>query len=174
MLPHYGNTHTTTSLTGAQSTCFRHEARQLIAQACNARVTGRAADDVVLFCGAGATGAVATLVRALELHRPWPRLLPERAYGEEDDAADAAADDDDGAADDATRADADAEEEEEEEEDDDERAAAAADVLRPIVFVGPFEHHSNLLPWRESCARVVPIALDAATGRADLADLEVH
>jgi hypothetical protein len=29
VLPLYGNTHTTTSITGLQSTCFRHEARQV-------------------------------------------------------------------------------------------------------------------------------------------------
>ncbi len=28
---------------------------------------------------------------------------------------------------------------------------------RPVVFVGPFEHHSNELPWRESIAHVVTI-----------------
>ena len=28
---------------------------------------------------------------------------------------------------------------------------------RPAVFVGPFEHHSNELPWRESIADVVRI-----------------
>jgi selenocysteine lyase/cysteine desulfurase len=28
---------------------------------------------------------------------------------------------------------------------------------RPVVFVGPFEHHSNLLPWRESSADVVMV-----------------
>lgn len=27
----------------------------------------------------------------------------------------------------------------------------------PVVFVGPYEHHSNLLPWRESKATVVEI-----------------
>ena len=32
---------------------------------------------------------------------------------------------------------------------------------RPVVFVGPHEHHSNLLPWRESCAEVVTIPEDA-------------
>ena len=34
----YGNTHTTTSITGHQSTCFRHESRQIIAQSTNAKV----------------------------------------------------------------------------------------------------------------------------------------
>jgi hypothetical protein len=38
VLPFYANTHTTTSVTGAQSTCFRHEARQMVAEAVNAKV----------------------------------------------------------------------------------------------------------------------------------------
>ncbi len=32
---------------------------------------------------------------------------------------------------------------------------------RPVVFTGPFEHHSNELPWRESIADVVTIPEDA-------------
>jgi selenocysteine lyase/cysteine desulfurase len=32
---------------------------------------------------------------------------------------------------------------------------------RPVVFLGPFEHHSNELPWRESIADVVVIPEDA-------------
>src|SRR6478735_2837776 len=31
---------------------------------------------------------------------------------------------------------------------------------RPVVFIGPFEHHSNELPWRESIADVVTIPED--------------
>ncbi|MCP3978507.1 MAG: aminotransferase class V-fold PLP-dependent enzyme [bacterium] len=31
---------------------------------------------------------------------------------------------------------------------------------RPVVFVGPYEHHSNELPWLESIAEVVEIGLD--------------
>jgi len=42
---------------------------------------------------------------------------------------------------------------------------------RPVVFVGPYEHHSNELPWRESIADVVVIGADA-DGHIDLADLE--
>ncbi len=42
---------------------------------------------------------------------------------------------------------------------------------RPIVFVGPFEHHSNELPWRESIADVITIPEDA-DGHIDLAQLE--
>jgi selenocysteine lyase/cysteine desulfurase len=32
---------------------------------------------------------------------------------------------------------------------------------KPVVFVGPYEHHSNELPWRESIADVVAIPLDS-------------
>ena len=41
---------------------------------------------------------------------------------------------------------------------------------RPVVFIGPFEHHSNELPWRESIADVVTIPEDA-DGHIDVAAL---
>ncbi len=37
---------------------------------------------------------------------------------------------------------------------------------RPVVFIGPYEHHSNELPWRESIADVVVIHEDQ-NGRID-------
>jgi selenocysteine lyase/cysteine desulfurase len=42
---------------------------------------------------------------------------------------------------------------------------------RPVVFIGPFEHHSNELPWRESIADVVKIGEDA-DGHIDQDQLE--
>jgi selenocysteine lyase/cysteine desulfurase len=42
---------------------------------------------------------------------------------------------------------------------------------RPVVFIGPFEHHSNELPWRESIADVVVIREDA-DGHIDVRQLE--
>jgi selenocysteine lyase/cysteine desulfurase len=44
---------------------------------------------------------------------------------------------------------------------------------RPVVFIGPFEHHSNELPWRESIADVVQIPEDA-DGHIDVARLEAE
>ncbi|MEH6593140.1 MAG: aminotransferase class V-fold PLP-dependent enzyme [Halioglobus sp.] len=38
---------------------------------------------------------------------------------------------------------------------------------RPVVFIGPYEHHSNELPWRESIADVVSIPL-TESGAIDL------
>ena len=42
---------------------------------------------------------------------------------------------------------------------------------RPVVLVGPFEHHSNELPWRESIADLVTIPEDR-DGHVDLEALE--
>jgi selenocysteine lyase/cysteine desulfurase len=114
ILPLYGNTHTTTSITSHQSTCFRHEARQIIAQAINAKTTGRAAEDLVLFTGTGTTAAVNKLVIAMGLHVPLPA-----GYNEED---------------------------------------------RPVVFTSFYEHHSNLLPWRESHCEVIAVNYDPING----------
>jgi selenocysteine lyase/cysteine desulfurase len=113
VLPLYGNTHTTTSITGNQSTCFRHESRQIIAEATNAKISGKAALDVVIFVGNGTTNAVTKLMHSLDLHLPNP---------------------------------------------------GQADGDRPVVFTSCYEHHSNLLPWRESVAEVVTIDYSPVTG----------
>jgi len=46
-------------------------------------------------------------------------------------------------------------------------ALLGADHGRVKVIIGPYEHHSNILPWRESGAEVVELA-EAATGGPDL------
>lgn len=49
---------------------------------------------------------------------------------------------------------------------------AAGDLeQRPVVFVGPYEHHSNEVTWRESLAEVVPVNLDGE-GEISLEHLE--
>ncbi|KAI3805423.1 hypothetical protein L1987_27788 [Smallanthus sonchifolius] len=44
-------------------------------------------------------------------------------------------------------------------------------VKKCLVFVGPYEHHSNLLSWRQSLAQVVEIGLDKQ-GMIDIDDLK--
>ncbi len=124
VLPLYANTHTETSGTGLQTTRFREEAREIIHEA----VAGND-DDIVLFCGSGATGAINKLVEILNIRLP----------AELDQAYDL--------------------------------SGQIPDEERPIVFIGPYEHHSNELPWRESIAEVVEIEEDA-DGLIDLEDLE--
>ncbi len=41
---------------------------------------------------------------------------------------------------------------------------------RPVVFIGPYEHHSNELPWRESEADVISIPLNK-NGQIDVTEL---
>ena len=113
VLPLYANTHTETSSTGLQTTRFREDARSIILEA-----TGGGEQDVVIFCGSGATGAINKLIEILNLRLP--RDLDDNFH--------------------------------------------LSDCLpaekRPVVFIGPYEHHSNELPWRESIADVVVIDED--------------
>ncbi len=124
VMPLYANTHTETSGTGRQTTQFRDDARHVIHAA-----VGGGADDVVIFTGSGATGAINKLIDCLNLRIP---------------------------------ADLDARYQ---------LASRIPEADRPVVFIGPFEHHSNELPWRESIADVIVIHEDA-DGHIDLAHLE--
>jgi selenocysteine lyase/cysteine desulfurase len=126
VMPFYANTHTETSGTGRQTTRFREDARRIIHDA-----VGGGADDVVLFCGSGATGAINTLVGILNIRLP---------------------------------ADLDARYD---------LARRIPPEERPVVFIGPYEHHSNELPWRETIGEVVEIDEDA-NGHIDLQHLEAE
>jgi len=48
---------------------------------------------------------------------------------------------------------------------------AALDRYQPVVFIGPYEHHSNELSWRQSLVTTVEVRLDA-TGNIDMGHLE--
>jgi selenocysteine lyase/cysteine desulfurase len=52
-------------------------------------------------------------------------------------------------------------------------AASIPPDQRPVVFTGPYEHHSNEIPWRESIADLVAIPADT-DGHIDLAELEAQ
>src|SRR6266511_831007 len=95
VLPLYANTHTESSGTGLQTSRLREEARRMIGDA-----VGGTEDDLVIFCGSGATAAVNKLIGILELRIP--AGLDERYH----------------------------------------LAAQIPAGQRPVVFVGPYEHHS--------------------------------
>ncbi|MEP3351181.1 MAG: aminotransferase class V-fold PLP-dependent enzyme [Marinomonas sp.] len=113
VLPFYANTHTEANATGQQTTAFREQARHQIRAAVNA-----SSEDLVMFCGSGATSAVNTLITQLGLRN----LSPE-------------------------------------------------EKSNVCVFIGPYEHHSNELPWRELGINVIRIA-EAEEGDVCLNDLE--
>ena len=52
-------------------------------------------------------------------------------------------------------------------------SAAIPAAERPVVFIGPFEHHSNELPWRESIADLVVIPQDS-DGHIDIDRLQAE
>eukprot|EP01104_Vermistella_antarctica_P009059 TRINITY_DN2312_c0_g2_i1.p1 TRINITY_DN2312_c0_g2~~TRINITY_DN2312_c0_g2_i1.p1 ORF type:complete len:1161 (-),score=274.48 TRINITY_DN2312_c0_g2_i1:85-3567(-) len=117
VLPSYANTHTTASMTGKQTTYFRHEARDIVSRAVNAS-EGK---DVTLFVGSGATAAIHKLIAVMQLATVPP---PVRS--------------------------------------------------KVVVFVSAYEHHSNLLPWRDLGVKVVRVPECSEEGKAgiDLVALE--
>jgi len=46
-------------------------------------------------------------------------------------------------------------------------------ALRPVVFIGPYEHHSNILPWRHCMVDLVTVGVDD-DGGIDLVELEAE
>jgi selenocysteine lyase/cysteine desulfurase len=124
VLPLYANTHTETSGTGRQTTRFREDAREIVADA-----FGAGDEHAVLFTGTGSTGAIDKLIRVLGLRLP---CQLDEQYG---------------------------------------FSAQIPAEQRPVVFIGPYEHHSNEVSWRETVAEVVTIPEDV-DGHVDLAALE--
>ncbi len=49
--------------------------------------------------------------------------------------------------------------------------AEAVNKTQPVVFIGPYEHHSNELSWRQSIATTIQVRLDSS-GQIDLQHLE--
>ena len=82
----------------------------------NARITGKAASDVVVFTGNGVTASIAKVIRSMGLHLPIPNTLNDN------------------------------------------------NTYVPVVFTSSYEHHSNLLSWRETIAEVITIDYHPVTG----------
>ena len=127
VMPFYANTHTETSGTGRQTTRFREDARRIILDS----VHGDPDQDVVIFCGSGATSAINKLIDILQIRIP---AGLDQAYG---------------------------------------LSNHIPPHDRPVVFVGPYEHHSNELPWRESIAEVIEIPEDE-DGQVDIHALDAE
>lgn len=126
VMPRYANTHTEASGTGLQTTRLREDAREIIR-----RAVGATSDDVVIFAGSGATGAIDKLIGILNIRIP-SDLDRQWKFSDQ-----------------------------------------IPRELRPVVFIGPYEHHSNELSWRESICTVVTIQEDA-DGHVDLDHLRVE
>ncbi|KAH6771323.1 hypothetical protein C2S52_016126 [Perilla frutescens var. hirtella] len=124
LLPFYGNSHTSESYVGYQTTKMMHEATNYVK-----KCLGGKEEDAIIFCGSGSTTAIKRLQEVMGI--AIPSILRERVL------------------------------------------KLLCDQERWVVFVGPYEHHSNILSWRQSLAEVVEIGLDHR-GQIDMEGLRKY
>ena len=168
VMPSYGNTHSSASYCGTQTVQFVQEARSLIRDA----VKADSGKDVVIFAGSGSTGAINKMVAIMGLNKPAKHaLVSEQAassfpctypgcthsFGNAGSLKLHARSHMDG---DWTSLSAPNVPPRElpQLSGIDANQPAMDDTATAVVFVGGMEHHSNLLPWRESTALVIEIA----------------
>ncbi|TDO99851.1 aminotransferase class V-fold PLP-dependent enzyme [Marinomonas balearica] len=114
VLPFYANTHTEANESGSQTTAFREEARDAIRTLTNA-----SSEDLVIFCGSGATAAVNVLISQLNL-----------------------------------------------------KGLDQAGKDNTVIILGPYEHHSNELPWRSLGIQILQVPVNES-GTPCMNSLEV-
>ncbi|KAH0714482.1 hypothetical protein KY285_007259 [Solanum tuberosum] len=114
VLPFYGNSHTSDSHVGYQTTKMVHEAAAYVK-----KCLGGGEEDAIIFCGSGSTAAIKRLQEVMGISVP--SILREKVLT---------------------------------------KCFRNETKERWVVFVGPYEHHSNILSWRQSLAEVVEIGLD--------------
>ncbi|MBP7205095.1 MAG: aminotransferase class V-fold PLP-dependent enzyme [Candidatus Cloacimonetes bacterium] len=142
ILSYYANTHTEDDFTGKTMSALLREAEKIIKDSVNAGPSGK-----IIFTGSGSTGGVNKLMQILGVY--WPPATRER-IGEvlkscllrNPEGIDC--------------------------------NRALHEFLhhsKPIVFVGPYEHHSNEIMWRQTLCEIVEVPLDAGS-ELDLARLE--
>ena len=143
LLRYYANSHTDDDFTGKTMTDLLHESEARIKKAVNAGVGGK-----IIFSGTGATGAITRLQQILGVF--WTPATKERLDTMIDSCSKVS-----------------------------EISSPCKTSLRdkmnsmkPIVFVGPYEHHSNEIMWRQSLCDVVEVPL-SESGELDLNQLEV-
>ncbi|MDD4223995.1 MAG: aminotransferase class V-fold PLP-dependent enzyme [Candidatus Cloacimonetes bacterium] len=131
ILAYYANTHTEDDFTGKTMTALLHDAEKIIKDCVNAGPGGK-----IVFTGSGSTGGVNKLMQILGVY--WPPATRER-IGEvlkscllrNPGGIDC-----------------------------NQALHDYMDQSKPIVFVGPYEHHSNEIMWRQTLCEIVEIPLN--------------
>ncbi len=142
ILAYYANTHTEDVFTGKTMTALLRDAENIIKECVNAGPEGK-----IVLTGSGSTGGVNKLMQILGVY--WPPATRERV-GEvlksclqrNPKGVDC--------------------------------NEALHDFMhrnKPIVFVGPYEHHSNEIMWRQTLCEIVEVPLDEGS-ELDLKALE--
>jgi len=129
---YYANTHTDDDFTGKTMTTLLHDAEKEIKRMVNAGSSGK-----IIFNGTGATGGISKFQQIIGVY--WPPATKKRINDYlREPLKDA----------------------------DEQKKKCHTSFLkkfkskRPMIFVGPYEHHSNELMWRETHCDVVEIPLN--------------
>ena len=138
----YANTHTEDDITGRHMTNLLHQAELIIKKAFNAESNCQ-----IIAIGTGATGAITKFQEIIGIRFPpaTKKLLQQiMDKSSKENVLDPAF-----------------------------RKIYNKEIdrLKPVVFIGPYEHHSNDIMWREAIAEVIAIKPNS-DGYLDLKDLE--
>jgi selenocysteine lyase/cysteine desulfurase len=139
----YANTHTEDDFTGKIMTTLMHQAEKEIKQAVNAGKCGK-----IIFCGSGATAAITKLQQIIGVY--WPPATEKRMEAFIHSCL---------------------ERYQYKNGECHQKLLNHIETHKPIVFIGPYEHHSNEIMWRETLCDVVEIPLNPE-GKIDLEELE--
>lgn len=137
----YANSHTEESYTGKTMTELVHQSEKMMKRHFNALD-----DDYIIPVGTGATGAIQKLASILGIY--YSPKLKEKFESYYDNRQSKTCNNDCVS-----------------------RFFEEMDIDKPVIFISPYEHHSNDLIWRESYADLVEISL-TKEGYLDLSDLE--
>lgn len=138
----YANTHTEDDVTGRHMMEILHQAETIIKKAFNAEKNCR-----IIATGTGATGAISKFQEIIGIRLPPATRNLVRSILDNSS--------EENVIDQNLR----------------KKLELEIDRLKPVVFIGPYEHHSNDIMWREAIAEVVTIQL-TSDGYIDLKDLE--
>ncbi len=142
IMQYYANTHTEDDFTGKTMTELLHEAEKIIKRIVNAGDTGK-----IIFTESGTTGGITRLQQILGVY--WPPATKKRVNEFIDSCISRYP----------------------ERKKCNSELKAHIQGRKPIVFVGPYEHHSNEIMWRQTLCEIIEIPLNAE-GELDLIELE--
>lgn len=131
ILQYYANTHTEDDFTGKTMTRLLHKAEHIIKDAVNAGPKGK-----IIFTESGTTGGIVKLQQILGVY--WPPATRERVNSFLNSCLDRFPD----------------------REGCNLALREFINTNKPIVFVGPYEHHSNEIMWRQTLCDIVEIPLN--------------
>ncbi|KAK3843668.1 MAG: pyridoxal phosphate-dependent transferase [Linnemannia gamsii] len=169
VLPFYANTHTSTTSTSKFTSQSVKHARETIRRCTNAIATdGHEHQAAVIFSGAGATSGIHKIRSALRLEDEayWIRKAQSISSTAQFSFAPASTPLLESALLSSCTSN-----QQQQQRPLSQTFSHLPSEHRPVVFLSIQEHHSNLLPWRDSCADVVVIPEDGAH-KLDLAYLE--